>query len=105
MKAKSLLLYFLGIGLLLFGNRELWDKIQLDREEEKQRQTLADEAEKVKSETFKIEKIQFDSISKTWKNPEFYFQVINAGSPNFKALRKGVTKTETTTSEDASASQ
>lgn len=105
MKAKSLILYLLGIGLLLFGNRELWDKIQLEREEKERRQALADEARKVKAETFKIEKVQFDSISKTWKNPEYYFQIINAGNPNFKALRKGVTRQETSTIENASASQ
>lgn len=106
MKFKPLFLYIIGVVLLVFGNRELWDELQEARELKEKQQALAEANNKVKKEIFETQKLQYDSINKKWNNPEYYFQVINAGSPNFKALKKkGNTKVETNTDEDASDSQ
>ncbi len=105
MKIKAFFLYGIGIALLIFGNRELWDKLKAEKEEKQQRQALADANEKVKLESFEVQKLEYDSVSGQWKNPDYYFQVINAGNPNFKALKKGSVKVESNTDENASDSQ
>lgn len=106
MKIKPLFLYLTGVVLLVFGNRELWDELQEARELKEKQQALAEAGNEVKKEIFETQKLQYDSITKKWNNPEYYFQVVNAGNPNFKALKKkGNTKVETNTDEDASDSQ
>ena len=103
MKVKSIFLYLLGLGLLLFGNRDLWDELQESwKEEKKQKDLLL--VNKDVEKRFETQKLEYDSVSKKWTNPKYYFQVINAGSPNFKALKKS-TKVETDSDEDASDSQ
>jgi len=104
MKAKPIFLYLLGIGLFLFGNRNFWNDLQ-DSWKEQERQKAVLDVNKDIEKKFETQKLQRDSVSKTWKNPKYYFQVINLGSPNFKALKKGRTTVETDISEDASDSQ
>ena len=104
MKAKPVFLYILGIGFLLFGNRDLWDELQESWKEEKRQQSLLDININIEKR-FETQKLEYDSVSKKWRNPKYYFQVINLGSPNFKALKKGRTAIETDTDEDASDSQ
>lgn len=104
MKPKPIFLYLIGIGLLLFGNRDFWDELQESwKEEKKLKETL--EVNKNVENGFETQKLEYDSVSKKWSNPNYYFQVINAGNPNFKALKKGKTTIETDTDEDASDSQ
>ncbi|KOS04890.1 hypothetical protein AM493_01660 [Flavobacterium akiainvivens] len=105
MKLKPVLLYLTGIALLIFGNRDLWDELQEERAEKQRQQDLAQLQKDVLKQQFDSQKLQYDSLTKKWKNPEFYFQVVNVGKVNFKALKKGKTKVETDTDEDATDSQ
>ncbi len=104
MKPKHLFLYLLGIALLLFGNRDLWDELQESWEKEKKQKALV-EANKDVEKRFETQRLQYDSISKTWKNPTYYFQIVNLGNLNFKALKKkGRTTVEIDDDENASDS-
>lgn len=105
MKPKHIFLYLLGIGLLLFGNRDLWDKLKIAREKEKQQKALA-EANKDVEKRFETQRLQYDSVAKTWKNPNYYFQTVHLGNVNFKALKqKGRSTVESNDDENASDSQ
>ncbi|UII25955.1 hypothetical protein LVD15_22040 [Fulvivirga maritima] len=105
MKAKHIFFYLLGIGLLIFGNRDLWDELQEARELEKKQKALA-EANKDVGENFETQKLQYDSANHTWKNDAYYFQIVNLGNVNYKALRKkGRTHVETDDDENVSDSQ
>ncbi|GFD75993.1 hypothetical protein [Tenacibaculum mesophilum] len=105
MNFKHIILYLLGISLLLFGNRNLWDKWQESREKYKREKALATVNDNVEKR-FETQKITYDTITKTWKNSNFYFQTINLGNVNFKTLRKkGRTTIELDGDENASSSQ
>lgn len=105
MRAKHIFLYLLGIGLLIFGNRDLWDELKEAREREKKQKALA-EANKDVGKHFETQKLQYDSANHTWENASYYFQIVNLGNVNFKALRKkGRTHVEIDDDENASDSQ
>jgi len=104
MKFKSVFLYLLAISFFLFGNREFWAKYIQSKEEEREKETLA-KVNKGVEKRFETQKLQYDSVSKRWVNPNFYFQVINVGKINFKAIKKGKTTIETNSDENASDSQ
>lgn len=104
MKFKPVFLYLLAIGFFLFGNREFWDKYLQSKEDEKEKVLLA-EVNKGVEKRFETQKLQYDPVSKKWINPNFYFQVINIGKINFKAIKKNKTTVETDTDENASDSQ
>jgi hypothetical protein len=104
MKLKSILLFLLAIALFLFGNREFWEKYIKSKEDEKEAKLLLAANTDVEKR-FEIQKLKYDSVSRKWSNPNFYFQVINVGKINFKALKKNKTTIETDTDENASESQ
>lgn len=105
MKLKSLLLYSLGILLLVFGNREIWDNLKKDREALKDQEKLVADAEAETKRKFEIQELVFDSATSTWSNPYPYFQIVQVGNVNFKALKKKAnTKIDSDDSETASDS-
>lgn len=103
MKLRSIILYIVGIFLLIFGNRDLWDELQEQKEEEKKaRKTLAETGKHLKKE-FEIQTLEYDSVNKKWTNPHVYFQLVNAGYINFNTADKEKSTTiETDDDEDAS---
>lgn len=106
MQLRSIILYIVGIFLLIFGNRDLWDELQEQREEEKKaRRAQAEAGEHLKKE-FEIQALEYDSINKKWTNPHVYFQLVNASYINFHAAGKEKSTTiETDDDEDASDTQ
>ncbi|GLB50427.1 hypothetical protein [Neptunitalea lumnitzerae] len=104
MKLKYILLYIIGLGLLVFGNRNFWDELQESRKKEK----LEDEKKHVNdgiAKRFETQRLEYDAATGKWKNPNYYFKVINLGNFNFKTLNKGKTTVETNDDENASDSQ
>ena len=103
MKKKYIFLYLLGVLFLIFGNRNLWNEWQDSREDALKLKALAG-ANKDVMKKFEVQKLKFDSVKKKWINPNYYFQVVNLGSLNFKAIRRGHSSVERDHNEDASES-
>ena len=87
MKLQSIVLYLSGIGMLIFGNRDFLDKIKAQKAQEKEAENLKSESKKESEKKFETQVLSFDAKTSTWRNPNIYFQIINAGNPNFKALK------------------
>lgn len=104
MNIKNIFLYILGIGLLLFGNRSFWKEYQEAKANEKKAKAKAHANDDI-TKRFETQKLEYDSIHKSWKNPNYYFQVVSLGNFNFKTLQKGKTTIETNDVENASDSQ
>lgn len=105
MKIKSVFLYLIGISLLIFGNRDLWDELQEDKKKVDSDKKLREEALKNFDKKFTVQKLEYDSVAQKWKNPHHHFQLINVSYVNFKALNKGkITTIESNDDEDASDS-
>lgn len=104
MKIKQLLLYFLGIVLLVFGNRDLWDELK-DFYQEKERKKKLLHVNDAVVDRFETQTLAYDPVSKRLKNPSHYFQLIGLGNINFKATRKGTSRIESDNDEDATSSQ
>lgn len=105
MKFKHILLFAVGLLFLLFGNRKFWENYQQEKLKEKKRKDLIHANDDVVSR-FETQKLVFDTITSKWKNPVVYFQTVNLGNVNYKALqKKGKTVIETNTTENASSSQ
>ncbi|MCR4031447.1 MULTISPECIES: hypothetical protein [Flavobacterium] len=104
-KTKYIALYFLGILLLIFGQRSFWENLIKEKEDQKEALKLRQEAENAFSQQFEVQKLEYDSVNRKWKNNNLYFQIIHTGSINFKALKnKSKTVVETNDEENASES-
>lgn len=104
-KTKYIALYVLGILLLLFGQRNFWESLLKEAEDKKEALKLRKEAQDAFSKKFEVQKLEYDSVKRVWKNNSLYFQTIHTGSINFKALKnKSQTVVETNDDENASES-
>ncbi|MFD2940243.1 hypothetical protein [Flavobacterium notoginsengisoli] len=101
-KTKYIALYILGILLLIFGQRNFWESLLKEAEDKKEALKLRKEAQEAFSQKFEIQKLQYDSVKRIWKNNSLYFQTIHTGSINFKALKN---KTVVETNDDENASE
>lgn len=88
MKIRPILLYITGLFLLIFGNRDLWDEVREERREAEKNQKLLTEANRDLEKRFEVQQLEYDSLNNQWKNPHYYFQLVNASYINFKALNK-----------------
>lgn len=104
MKLQSAILYCTGIVLLIFGNKEFFENLKEEKELAKENEKKDLEAEKEKNKPFEVQKLEYDSVKAEWKNPNFYFQIVNVGNVNFKALKKN-TKVQLETNDDEKASE
>nr|WP_322626458.1 hypothetical protein [uncultured Flavobacterium sp.] len=105
-RPKYILLYLTGALLLLFGNREFWEKYKQEREEKIYKYKMAKIAVVESNRKFEVQQLVYDSVKKKWKNPNISFVTVNLGKVNFAALKQqGSAKKETNDVENASDSQ
>ena len=104
MKLQSLILYCTGVVLLVFGNKEFFENLKQEKELAKENERKFLEAEEEKNKPFEVQKLEYDSAKSEWRNPAFYFQIVNVGNVNFKALKKN-TKVQIETDDDEKASE
>lgn len=106
MKIKSILLYIIGVLFLFFGNKNFWNDLKVEKEKEKIRQKESEAAKINIKKKFEVQSLQYDSINGQWKNPHFYFQLINVSYVNFSPANKAKkTVIESNDDENASDSQ
>lgn len=103
-KTQSFVLYFVGVVLLLFGQRSFWEKYKDAQRQIAQEKIQQSEVEKVSNKPFETQKVEYDSITNTWKNEHRYFQTVHVGNVNFKALNKKGIKTTIEDNDDENAS-
>ncbi|MEN4761040.1 hypothetical protein ABEG63_11955 [Chryseobacterium sp. C39-AII1] len=104
MKLQSVILYGIGVILLIFGNKEFFENLKEEKELAKEKERQALEAENEKKKSFEVQKLEYDSAKSEWRNPNFYFQIVNVGNVNFKALKKNA-KVQLETNDDEKASE
>lgn len=104
MKLQSAILYCTGIVLLVFGNKEFFENLKKEQELIKEDELKFLEAEKHKNKHFEVQNLEYDPVKSEWRNPAFYFQIINIGNVNFKALKKN-SKLQIETNDDEQASE
>lgn len=103
-KAKYIVLYATGIILLIFGQRNFWEKIQQAQKESEAAKKRSEEAFIASNKKFEIQELTYDSTKNLWKNKYPYFQILQVGNVNFKALTKSE-KTSIETNDDENASE
>lgn len=107
MKFKSVFLYVLGAFFLLFGYRDLWEKLQVDKKTAQTRmQQYALAKKNLEELQFDVQKLELDTATKKLKNPNPYFSIINVGKVNFakQSIISPKTVIETDSAENASDS-
>ena len=104
-KPQYILLYFIGIFLLIFGNRDFIEKIQANEDEKIKQKKSAELAENERNRKFETQKLSYDSIAKRLVNKNISFQTVIVQA-NFNAQKSAnkVTKIETNDDENASDS-
>lgn len=103
-KPQSFVLYFVGIVLLLFGQRSFWEKYKEGQKQVELQKKQQEEAALASSKPFEIQEIAYDSIKQKWKNDHVYFQTIHVGNVNFKALKINKIKTNIESHDEENAS-
>lgn len=103
-KPQFFVLYFVGIVLLLFGQRSFWEKYKESQKQVKQAKEQQREIEITSNKPFQTQQVTYDSIKGKWKNEHLYFQTIHVGNINFKALKNKGTKTTIEHNDDENAS-
>ncbi|MCW1884930.1 hypothetical protein OKA04_09340 [Luteolibacter flavescens] len=97
------LLYAASLGLLVFGNRDLWEKIREEKRTKEATRKQAEEARIASSEPFETQVLVRNPATGDLRNPHTYFRTMHVGRVNFKALRPARTSgTETNDDENAS---
>ncbi|MFZ4861714.1 hypothetical protein ACL9RF_05965 [Sphingobacterium sp. Mn56C] len=104
-KGQSLVLYTIGLLLLLFGQRNFWEKLQENfTEKEAEKKQLA-AAKAAREQKFEVQELQYNTKTETWENPNLYFQRITVGKVNYKPLQAAIkTTVEYNDEENASES-
>ena len=92
-KTQSFVLYFVGVVLLLFGQRSFWEKYKETQKQIQQEKRQQREVELASNKPFEIQEVTYDSLHKKWKNEHHYFQTVSIGKVNFKARSKKEIKT------------
>lgn len=100
--ARSITLFASAVLFLIFGNRDLWRKLEEAGRQREASRRMAEEARIASSKPFEVQELHFDPASAGWKNPHAYFQPVHVGNVNFKALRPKSTGVETNDDENAS---
>lgn len=103
-KPQSFVLYFVGIVLLLFGQRSFWEKYKEGEKQIEQQKKQEKEAEFASNKPFETQEVVYDSIKKTWKNSKVYFQTIHVGNVNFKAMKASKSKSNIESHDEENAS-
>lgn len=104
-KAKYIVLYTIGITLLIFGQRDFWEKIQEASKQKEISRKQTEEAQMASNKKFEIQELTYDSVRNKWINQHVYFQTQNMGNVNFKLLKRSANiKIETNDDENASDS-
>jgi len=103
-KTQSFVLYFVGVVLLLFGQRSFWERYKETQRQMQQEKRQQREAEITSKKSFEIQEITYDSLTEKWKNEYFYFQTVHVGNVNFKARNKREIKTTIEESDEENAS-
>jgi len=103
-KTQSFALYFVGIALLLFGQRSFWEKYKESQRQLEQEKRQQREVDIASNKSFETQEVIYDSVNKKWKNDHYYFQTVHVGNVNFKAGSKKGTKTTIEDHDDENAS-
>lgn len=97
---KKTFLFLIGIGLLIFGNRQYFKEFK----ESYKKKNTKDPNLNI-SKDFKTSKLKYDSINEQFINPNFYFEVIKIDESALgKSNSKRKTTIESSKPENASAS-
>ncbi|MCC9167732.1 hypothetical protein [Pontibacter harenae] len=104
LKAKYIVLYAIGIILLIFGQRNFWEELQEASEQNEAKKKMLEEAFIASNRKFEVQELVYDSTKNLWKNKYPYFQTIQVGNVNFKALKRSK-KTTIETNDDENASE
>lgn len=104
-KPEYILLYLIGFFLLIFGNRQFWQKIQEEEKTKIKQKKIAEQAEIEFKKPFEVQELTYDSIHKKWENNHINFQrVVVPLNFNARTTASRTTKTETNDDENASDS-
>lgn len=104
-KSKYILLYLIGTSLLVFGNRQFWEKFQEEEKKKLEEEKLAKQAKVESYRKFETQNLIFDKKNKVWKNNHISFNTISVGKVSFPPIPKeGSVKKETNDDENASES-
>lgn len=101
--ARHIIFYIIGIVLLFFGYPGFWDEIKENNRKKEEAKKMQQEVDIASSKAFEVQELILDPLTDTWKNDQHYFQTINVGKINFKALQKAK-KTMIETNDDENAS-
>ncbi len=105
---KYIFLYLIGISLLIFGNRQFWEKFQEEKKKKLLEEKMIQEAKIESFKQFETQSILFDEKNMVWKNNHVSFHSIHVGKVNFPALKleklEGSIRKETNDDENASDS-
>ena len=102
---KHILLYLIGIILLVFGNKQFWERFQEEEKKKLLDERLAKDAKVESFRKFETQDILFDKKNKIWKNNHISFNTINLGKVDFISEKQnGNVKKETNDDETASDS-
>jgi|GEM_PF-4201793 len=102
-KLNGLFLFIIATFLLVLSRKDLlYGFIDDWRMRRKTTQTTAQSPNELR---FERQKLGFDSIQKTLKNPNLYFEVVRLGNIGFKSYKRNIKKVEDgDTAENASES-
>ncbi len=103
-KGTHILLYFIGIILLIFGQRSFWEELQLAQKQKELNKKKSQEALLAANKKFEVQELTFDSSERRLKNNDIYFQTVHLGTVNFKALKKPVSSSQVETNDEEYAS-
>lgn len=87
MNFKASILYLLGLFLLLFGNREIFQNLLNNYKKEKE-QNKIHEVELTRNKFFETQTLEYNKENKNLRNPYLYIQTVHLGSIDFKSLNK-----------------
>lgn len=102
--ARYIALYAIAVVFLVFGNRDLWRKLQEAGRQKEASRKMAEEAVIASNKPFEVQELDLDPVTGTWKNRHAYFQPVHVGNVNFKALRPKTKSTGVETNDDENAS-
>lgn len=104
---KHILLYLIGIVLLIFGNRQFFEKYKEEIDVKAKKDKKTKDAETESARQFEVQNLVYDSENKVWKNKNISFSTVSVGKINFEELKKieqGKLKKESHDVENASDS-